>query len=507
MNISKRILCLLLVALMSVSVLVACANDDTKPGGESGTKGEQETQGEEEAKLEVPDNLDYQEKEFVVLTCPGENEATKLYWTHFGVNEETADTLNDGIYKANRNTELYLNIKLVSNESAGLIDTSMYRQQVLNNDDSFQLACWIDRFALELAMDGLVTSVNELDSESYVDLSKPWWYKTMNDTLSIDNKLYLAAGYMGIDLFGGMQLLLYNKQIATDNKLGENEDGNLYTMVYNGTWTMEEMYKMMVTASKELDGDGTRTELDQWGCVSTGSIWFNNFSSVNGETMIEKNSDDIPEFTAIGNERLYNIWQYVIENLTNKEYNFDHADDSSYAKGHTYENVVYMFMDNKALFASTTPMYLEMLIGSETDYGILPFPKYEAAEKGTPYNSYTTGLVAHFAPITITDKDMVAATMETLNYQYYKITIPAYVNKVLSVRQVRDDDSAEMLDMMIKNRSLELGQTYWYDACVGGAANTIWSGNINVYTSTFQKNNDKINAALQRTIDAFAKLG
>ena len=172
MNISKKILCLLLVALMSVSVLVACANDGNKPSGESGTKGDQETQGEAEAKLEVPDNLDYKEREFVVLTCPGENEATKLYWTHFGVNEENGDTLNDGIYKANRNTELYLNIKLVSNESAGLIDTSMYRQQVLNNDDSFQLACWIDRFALELAMDGLVTSVNELDSESYVDLSK-----------------------------------------------------------------------------------------------------------------------------------------------------------------------------------------------------------------------------------------------------------------------------------------------------------------------------------------------
>ena len=507
MNMSKRIMCLLLVALMAVSVLVGCANtnDSNKPG-ESGTSAGQETQGEEEAKFEVPDNLNYEDKDFVVLTCPGENEATKLYWTHFGVTDETGDTLNDGIYKANRNTESYLHIKLVSDESAGLIDTSVYRNNVAANDDSFQLACWIDRFALELAMDGLVTAVNQLDADSYVDLSKPWWYKTMNDTLSIDHKLYLAAGYMGIDLFGGMQLLLYNKQIAADTKLGPKEDGNLYPMVYDGTWTMEAMYQMMVAASKELDGDGNRTEADQWGVVSTGSIWFNNFSAVNGATMIEKDKDDMPVFSAIGNERLYNIWNYVIENLTNDEYNFDEADGSAYGKGHTYENVIYMFLDNKALFAGTTPMYLEMLNGFETDYGILPFPKYEAAEPGTPYNSYTTGLVAHFAPISITNTDMVAATMETLNYQYYKITIPAYVNKVLSVRQVRDDDSAEILDMMIKNRSLELGQTYWFDACVGGAANTIWTKGINVYTSTFQKNQSKIEKAIERTVDAFDKL-
>ncbi len=493
----KRFTALLLMVLTALSVLAACAEPDG-PGKQTEGPGSEAVQ-ETEASLGVPDELDYDGRTFTILTCPGENETTKMYWTHFDVEEETADDLNDGVYRANARTENYLNIKFETDTSGGLVDTSTYRAHVTADDDAFDEAIWIDRFALALAEDGMVYSMDDL-ADHYVDLSQPWWYSTLNDFLSVDHKFYLAAGYSDISLFGSMAIMLYNKTIADDLNLG-----NLYQQVYDGTWDFETMYGMMTASADDLDGDGNMNDQDRWGAVWVDTYWNNPFHAVNGVYIIDKDEDDIPYLAATENEDLYNIWEFLLENFHDPACSFDIKKSTSFTAGHVYENCVSMFAENKALFTGTVPFYL-YLLRDKADYGIIPFPKTEAVEPGTPYYSYITGIVAHFAPSTTKDADFTSAVMETTNYYYYKQAIPNYLDVVLAYKQSRDEDSAYMLDMAIKYRRLELGQTYWFDASMG-AASTVYDKGVGVFSSTFSSYSDKIENALLKTLDMFDALG
>ncbi|MCQ2424684.1 MAG: hypothetical protein MJ070_00925 [Lachnospiraceae bacterium] len=495
----KRIAALVLALLTILSVLAACA-ETKEPGKETVPPGS-ETEGETAAKLGVPEELDYDGRTFTVLTCPGENQTTEIYWTHFGVEEETADDLNDGVYRANARTEAYLNIEFENDTSGSLVDTSVYRQHIAADDGAFDEAIWIDRFALALAEDGMVYSMNDL-ADYHVDLDQPWWYATLNEYLSIDNKLYLAAGYSDISLFGGMAIMLFNKTIATDLQLG-----NIYQMVYDGTWDFDTMYTMMTSAAKELDGDQKMTDADQWGAVWVDTYWNNPFHAVNGVFIIDKDEYDMPYLSATEDEDLYNIWEFMLENFHDPACSYDIKNTSKYSAGHPYENVVNMFADNKALFTGTVPFYL-YLLREKADYGIIPFPKTEAVEPGTPYYTYSTGIVAHFAPSTTKDPEFTSAVLETTNYYYYKDAIPNYLDVVLAYKQTRDDDSANMLDMAIKYRRLELGQTFWFDSAMGAASTVYGSKNgVGVFASTFDSYAAKIESAIERTVDMFEKLG
>ena len=106
---------------------------------------------------------------------------------------------------------------MISNTSGNLTNTSTFQTAVNSGDDDVQLGIWIDRFALNLAMNGMVTSINELENY-YIDLNNPWWYQTMNEKLTIAGDLYFAAGYFNIDLFANMHVLVFNKDMVTNVK-------------------------------------------------------------------------------------------------------------------------------------------------------------------------------------------------------------------------------------------------------------------------------------------------
>ncbi|MCQ2424597.1 MAG: hypothetical protein MJ070_00475 [Lachnospiraceae bacterium] len=500
----KKLFAAILAAATLLSVFISCAGPkdpakDTSSTDPSAT-GPEATEPVTEATLNVPEELDYEGRTFTVLSCPGQNQTVKIYHTHFDVEEQNADDLNDGVYVANSRTEEYLNIEFATDTSGALTDTKVYRQHIAADDDAFDYAIWIDRFGLALAEDGMVYSVNDL-SDYYVDLSNPWWYESLNHYLSIDGKFYLASGYSDLSLFGNMSTMLFNKTIAADLQLG-----SLYQMVYDGTWTFDEFYTMERAAAKDVNGDQVMDDEDQWGAVYIDTHWYNPFAAANGVYIIDKDDFDLPYFAAFDGEELYEIYDRVLADFSDPDIAIPIRASKVYTQGHVYENTTRMFADDKALFTGITPFYF-YLLREKADYGILPFPKVEAVEAGTPYYSFIPGIHAHFAPSTTKDPEFTSAVMEVSNYYYYRYAIPNYVDVVLAYKQVRDDDSAYMLDMAIKYRRMELGQTYWWDACIGNTAGKLWTEpNAGKFVSLFTANRSMIEDALDRSVALFEGL-
>jgi hypothetical protein len=133
-----------------------------------------------------------------------------------------------------------------------------------------------------------------------------------------------------------------------------------------------------------------------------------------------------------------------------------------------------MFPADKALFGTITLGDTLLFKSMESDYGILPMPKWD--EQQTRYYTMIDGhgpLIA--IPTTSADNDdMIGTIMEALAAESYKQVIPAYYEIAFKNKQLRDEESIQMLDDYIKPGVLfDFG--FIYDGWSGFA---FWLSNI-----------------------------
>ena len=104
-------------------------------------------------------------------------------------------------------------------------------------------------------------------------------------------------------------------------------------------------------------------------------------------------------------------------------------------------------------------------------------------------------------PVT-SNKEICGHVIETLAFESYKTVIPQYYNMVLSQKFARDEDSIEMLDIVFKNRIIDLGVVYNW-------------GNVNTQLKAYaeKSNSDiasfaasissQIEASIEKMVDAY----
>lgn len=440
--------------------------------------------------LDIPD-YDRGGETFYILTGEYMKEKTQT----FSQTEGDGDALNTALYERNFALKERFNIEIEELTGNDVVFGTNFKKLVQSGDDSFQIGVVLDRYALGLAIEGYVVDVSKL---TYIDLDKPWWYKNAAAELTIGGKLYFTFGYHDISSFDSMCMMTFNKDYISDFNLDDP-----YELVRSGKWTIDKMAEMCKVAQRDIDGDGEMTEADLWGASAASSAWGMNFTAVNGETYVTKDSDDYPVLNVFGNERLINICEKMFS-FNNQKLYYEASESKVYVTKSVYENCVDYFIDGHSLFSANFVGYAYMLRQMEYEYGIIPFPKYEEVSAGTIYNGFSLGAFTYIVPMTNSDKlEFTSAFLEAAAYESYKAVIPVYYNTVVLVKQTRDEDSAEMLVMMNENRVMDMYQTYWLDIISPALVETNKTQNI---VSSFTKYEENINDAFKKAIDAFKKL-
>ena len=95
----------------------------------------------------------------------------------------------------------------------------------------------------------------------------------------------------------------------------------------------------------------------------------------------------------------------------------------------------------------------------ETDYGILPYPKWDEAQDGY-YTMVDGGHEGLAVPVSVKDVEFVGTITEALNAESYKRTVPVFYDIVLKTKGSRDEQSIAMLDMIFANRIFDFGYVY-----------------------------------------------
>ena len=419
---------------------------------------------------------------------------TNVHWKSkdIAAAEENGDVINDAVYARNMKVYERFGVEMVdipSPNGTGDLTSPLRKSVMASSDDYDMVASGYNDVPKALAGDGMLM---ELHSVPYMDLSKPWYDQNANEQLSIDGKLFATVGDMILMDNEATLCVLFNKKLADDYGF---ED--FYDMVKRGTWTIDRMTEFAKQAAKDLDGDGVMGEKDQWGNIGEP---LNTYAFMVGcGVAAVKKVDDIPEFD-MKNEHFYDAFTKAV-NL-NRDDKVTMFSDNFKAADVWADIIDPAFTEGRVLFNTAGLVRVTVFRAMETNFGILPLPKYDESQK--EYNSMVSIGCANSIAIPATaDAERCGAVIEALSAEGYYTLTPAYYDIVLKTKNARDDASSEMLDIIFDNRIFDIAYMFDWGGIIGSINGLKTDGKI---SSTIDSKLKAAEKALEKTLTAYAEL-
>ena len=440
------------VFLISALIFISFASCKTGGGNESknlngsekatisenGNGGNTETTEGSKRTLDLP-GVKYDGYQFRVMNTA----SSEMYAnTTIVAEEETGEGVNDAVYTRNRLVEdrFEIEIKEILCKRWDISDQAA--KSIMVGSDDFDLAMLSLDIGAGIAQQHLLADYNDMQ---YADLARYYWDRDMVRDLSIGGHNYFVSGDFSLQHYGKTQGVFFNKDILRD--LGLESP---YGFVTSGKWTYDKFHEMGKSASKDLDGDGEFTDKDQYGFIAFSWVYANAFMMGGGSQMIGKDADDMHIFN-VNNEKFIGIYQKLMGIMHDGNMLFDGGDGKM--------SLEPMFINNQTLFYANNIHLSVNFRGMETDFGILPIPKYD--ENQSRYYTYVYPPPYMAVPVTSSDLDRTGMILEALCYESPDTVVRAYYDNLLKTKVSRDNESEGMLDMIFQNRIYSITDIYY----------------------------------------------
>ncbi len=433
---------LLLLALLLCANALGCANTDTSDSDSSSTSPVENDTAAVETESETAEETEAYVFDGIESKTYGGRDFNFLYRTNeeyqFYTDEYTGDATNDAVYDRNLLVESTFECKIVGipvDGDWGQHDAylSSMKKSVQAGDGAYDL---VDGYAATIGgayADHLFMNLNE---NEHLRLTSDWWSELAVEELTCNGKLFGIPGDLSLNLWKNIHVMFFNKTVLANNNLEEP-----YDTVKDGRWTYDKYLEMNVGIAQDLDGNGEYTIDDMYGSIYFDDLSFDNYHNAFDITYTVKNED--------GSISL-NIYQpklvEVAEKINNLAYN---TPDVYYNRGGNSDNTLPVFTQNRALFYASNLADAEKMRDMDSDFGIIPFPKYDEAQE--MYKSAARDGRSMFGiPVDVKDADFSGIITEALCVASNRSVVPVYYDTVLKGKISRDNESAEMLDIIRK---------------------------------------------------------
>ena len=497
----KKLLCLLMALTLLAGTLTACAiggeNTDTTASPDNGTTAEEDTR----ETLDIPDTR-YDGAELCFLTRAGEDQFTWATVEVFAENQTSeSDNINTAVFE--RNDRILQNYGVTITEIRKDIGE---HHTAVNNEVSaptgdFQAIVTNVGTAAGFSTNGFLWDLNS-DEVEYMDFEKPWWDTNMAKGMSIDDRLYFATGDIMILDNDATFIIVFNKQMLVDL----NVTDSLYSLVENGQWTMDKFYELEQLAVQDKDGDGKLSyETDVCGFAYTQDVPYALLFG-GGITLCQKDAEDYPVYS-LDIERAQNISELGKLIFAN-----DIGINMSSISINQGTSMVLLnqtaFGENHALFMSEVMQCVTRLRGFTADFGILPFPKYNASQEGYSSMMHGTASVVAIPRSVNADKlVMVDSMMEAMAYHSVDTLTEQYYEINLKTKGARDEQSGPMIDMILSGRVCDLSYYYgWGSNAFGQLAGCLLPGGSKSVSSTSKSFQRSITRNIEQLMKALDKI-
>lgn len=491
---NKNLIKVLAVVLMFALVLpfaVSCGEKEpvqvTRPGTESNpatNNGDDQTVGTETETRIYPDipESDFEGYNFRILSYDPNHEWSVKDMYAEELNE---DPINDSVFTRNKAVEELLKIEISEVAASNAVDLA--RKSIASGLDEYDMIVIRSTDQMTLAQNGYLYRLDEME---YLDPTKPWWDNNSYEALSIADAHFMIVGDMQIMDKDATWVQFFNKKMIEDYGLE-----NPFDLVKNNEWTIDKQLEMIKAVTDDTNGDGLYTKEDTYGMVST------NFSPMGffygfGEKIATKNADDIPELT-MNTPKMSQIVNYIDEicSINSKiAYTGEPADTQE------------VFERGRGLFLGEVLQLAERLREMDTDFGLIPYPKYDKDQKN--YHSVVHSVTCMISvPLTITDSERNSIIMEALCAESKYTLRKAYYDTSLTTKFLRyDDGSSEMLDIIFANRVYDLGFINDWGGYYNGFIGMFSEGSKD-FASMYAKNESKALKAIDQIVDKYIESG
>ena len=474
MKVRKLFSCFMALLLLMLTLAACDGGVEPSTSSSSGDTASADSQPAEEKDIgDYVEKKDYGGRTLTILSPrmnaenKSETEYMKNEYADNYEGEKLATRINDAIEARNHLVEEYLNVQIVeqrlheTSRPGGAMLQTVRTEIIVGGSTTYQLInpCLYD--CGTLAAEG---SLYNLYSNSTLNgLEAEWWDHTFNGDVSFGDKLYFTNGDMGFQSKSSTAIVVFNRDLQTEYGL---EDP--YALVREGTWTIDKAIEMAKNISEDLNGDGQITYEDKVGWEGQADDCWNMFYS-SGSRIAEFDADGKLQLTmytersARAAERIMELGQ----------------DDAHYISANDYFSVtqwpVELCMEN---FAAGNALFFSDSLGSlinfqkmKGNYGLLPIPKLDEAqdEYQSFINPWVSSALCIPSSLPMEDAEFAGAVLECMGYYSMDTVRREYHDEVLSYQYVQDDESMEMLELILNTRGCDVGQIFQ----VGNYQNTL----------------------------------
>jgi len=477
-------------------VLAACdntpkqSNETKQPQGTTSsvaTTGGAKTTEIPEEKLEIPENVDFEEYEFNILGL-SQGDYSHIDLVAEDIQEEP---INDAVYERNNFVQDLLNIKINAKIDTKANVVSTARSNIGSGLDAYDLYLPTMSDAAPLAQSGLF---EDLYTVPYLNVHKPWWDQSVIRDLDINGHLYFTTGEISILDDDLCFVLVFNK-VA----MQEKTDVDVYQIVRDKKWTLGALEQLIKDYNDDTNGDGKMDDKDQWGMMlNENNITIFYLSA--GERMVGRDEENNSFKFAMTGSRASDVISKTLDFMLDNE--FFMTGKGGWAGDANTQ--LAKFMDGSVLIRATVFKVVRNMRSMEFDFGVLPNPMFDDDQKEyfTPTSSqgYLPGLCV---PTSAEDLERTGIITEALAYYSHVYLTPAFYDAALNGILLRDQESSEMLDIIFNTKVYDIGYIYNFADMAFSLRKLVQNGS-KAFTSEMDKLTDPVNTAIGEMMDKFA---
>ncbi len=402
--------------------------------------------------------------------------------------ETTGEMINDAVYTRTTYIEDTYNLTLdaVASEKEVMLDQM---KTVVTSGDNTYCAFVSDVYdAGGCAVAGMLYDMNTTGN---IDFDARWWSQMTNDALSLGGKQYYATGDIFLIDNKAARVFYFNKDIAIEAGLDDP-----YELVKNNQWTLDTYVALNEAVAQDVDGDGAMDpDTDIYGTMSQTNLGMVLYIG-SGNKMSDKDADDMPVF-ACDSANAIETLMAISQAISGKEY--IRTDDNSTISSLHPDNVM-RFMEGRALFIPEVLVHIETMRAADIDVGILPPPKFTAEQEN--YYCYADGWCVNVVslPKTNPEPEKISFVLEAMAADSLNNLTPAYYEVCLTDKYVRDQESVEMLDLIMNSVIMDNANVFSWGNIENTVKNALSKGDG--LASSIASARKSVESAMDKTMTA-----
>lgn len=436
----KRIISNALLSVLLLGLVSSCASQTDGDTDSETTSAPETTTAETESGLfsDMLSPVDFGGADFTILTI-NELSGTTLPTTLNYAESETGEVVNDTLFARDRWLEETYNVNveyILSDESSAAFASQLVGSVMAG--DYYYDACIMDVavIAKTMLLNNCSYPINYIDT---INIDADYWMPELNADMYIGDGLYFSASAISPRYYGSVYIYMFNTEMAEELQLE-----NMYDLVKDGKCTLDKMFELSRLAVNDTDGNTIIDGNDRLGQLSDcveGLIYSSGYKVLKND----------------GGELVCQLKDEGLIELCQKIAAFFMEDGIFDTTTKVFDSGAVLNNGN-TLFYTPVTFNLADYRDLGWDYGILPFPKQNEAQEEYICYSQPWATATVVVPITLTGEtlDRAGTLIDAMAAYGYDYVRPAVYENVLQMKGARDEESAEIIDLIFDNVTFEL---------------------------------------------------